>query len=67
MARIWRARKLRPSRVEFKLSNDPDFEAKLVDVVGLHLNPPERAVVLCFYEKSQCRALERSRPALSDF
>jgi len=65
VARIWRARELRPWRVEsFKLSNDPDFEAKLVDVVGLYLNPPERAVVLCFDEKSQCQALQRSQPSL---
>jgi len=65
VARIWRARQIRPHRVEtFKLSNDPDFEAKLVDVVGLYLNPPERAVVLCFDEKSQCQALERSQPSL---
>jgi transposase len=65
VARIWRARGIRPHRVEtFKLSGDPDFEAKLVDVVGLYLNPPERAVVLCFDEKSQCQALERSQPWL---
>lgn len=65
VARIWRARQIRPHRVEtFKLSNDPAFEAKLVDVVGLYLNPPERAVVLCFDEKSQCQALERSQPSL---
>jgi len=65
VARIWRARNLRPWRVDtFKLSNDPDFETKLVDVVGLYLNPPERAVVLCFDEKSQCQALERSQPSL---
>jgi transposase len=65
VAKIWKARNLRPWRVEtFKLSTDPDFEAKLVDVVGLYLNPPERAVVLCFDEKSQCQALERSQPSL---
>jgi len=65
VARIWRARNLRPWRVDtFKLSNDPDLETKLVDVVGLYLNPPERAVVLCFDEKSQCQALERSQPSL---
>jgi transposase len=65
VARIWRAREIRPHRVEtFKLSNDPAFEEKLVDVVGLYLNPPERAVVLCFDEKSQCQALERSQPSL---
>ena len=44
--------------------NDRNFEAKLVDVVGLYLNPPERAVVLCFDENSQCQALERSQPSL---
>ena len=65
VARIWRARGIRPHRVDtFKLSTDPDFEAKLVDVVGLYLDPPERAVVLCFDEKSQCQALERSQPSL---
>lgn len=57
VARIWRARNIRPWRVEtFKLSNDANFETKLVDVVGLYLDPPERAVVLCFDEKSQCQA-----------
>lgn len=65
VARIWRARKIQPHRVEtFKLSNDPAFEEKLVDVVGLYLDPPERAVVLCFDEKSQCQALERTQPSL---
>ncbi len=65
VARIWRAREIGPHRVEtFELSNDPQFEEKLVDVVGLNLNPPERAVVLCFDEKSQCQALERSQPSL---
>lgn len=52
-ARIWRARKLRPWRVDaFKLSNDPRFEEKLV---GLYLDPPQRAVVFSFDEKTQCR------------
>lgn len=65
VARIWRARKLRPWRVDtFKLSNDPDFEAKLVDVVGLYLNPPERAVVFSFDEKTQVQALDRTQPSL---
>lgn len=65
VARIWRARNLRPWRTEtFKLSNDPDFEAKLVDVVGLYLNPPERAVVFSFDEKTQCQALDRTQPSL---
>jgi len=65
VARIWRARKLRPWKVEtFKLSTDPDFEAKLVDVVGLYLDPPERAVVFSFDEKTQCQALDRTQPSL---
>jgi transposase len=65
VARIWRARKLRPWRVEtFKLSNDPHFEAKLVDVVGLYMNPPERAAVFSFDEKTQCQALDRTQPSL---
>ena len=54
--RIWDARGLKPHRVDnFKLSNDPKFEDKLVDVVGLYLNPPDKAVVLCMDEKSQIR------------
>ena len=65
VARIWRARNLRPWRVDtFKLSNDPRFEDKLVDVVGLYLNPPERAVVFSFDEKTQCQALDRTQPSL---
>jgi transposase len=63
--RIWSARGLKPHRVEtFKLSNDPRFEEKLVDVVGLYLNPPEQAVVLCMDEKSQIQALDRTQPSL---
>ncbi|MEO6570360.1 MAG: IS630 family transposase [Ilumatobacteraceae bacterium] len=59
------ARHLRPWQVDtFKWSNDKDFEAKLVDVVGLHLDPPERAAVFCFDEKTQCQALDRTRPSL---
>ncbi len=65
VARTWRGRKLRPWMVEtFKLSNDPDFEEKLVDVVGLYLNPPERAVVFSFDEKTQIQALDRTQPSL---
>jgi transposase len=65
VARIWRARNLRPWRVDtFKLSNDPRFEEKLVDVVGLYLDPPERAVVFSFDEKTQCQALDRTQPSL---
>jgi transposase len=63
--RIWSARGLKPHLVEtFKLSNDPQFEGKLVDVVGLYLNPPENAVVLCVDEKSQVQALDRTQPSL---
>jgi transposase len=63
--RIWSARGIKPHRVEtFKLSNDPQFEEKLVDVVGLYLNPPEKAVVLCMDEKSQIQALDRTQPSL---
>lgn len=63
--RIWKTRRLRPWLVDtFKLSNDPNFEAKLVDVVGLYLDPPERAVVFSFDEKTQCQALDRTQPSL---
>jgi transposase len=60
--RIWRAFGLKPHRLEtFKLSTDPDFVAKVRDVVGLYLSPPEHAVVLCVDEKSQIQALDRSQ------
>jgi transposase len=63
--RIWRARGIRPHLVErFKVSGDPDFEAKLIDVVGLYLDPPERAVVVCVDEKTQVQALDRTQPSL---
>ncbi|MGQ0845500.1 MAG: IS630 family transposase, partial [Sporichthyaceae bacterium] len=63
--RIWNARGLKPHRVEtFKLSNDPQFEDKLIDVVGLYLDPPEKAIVLCVDEKSQIQALDRTQPSL---
>ncbi len=65
MARIWRAVGLKPWQVDtFKVSTDPAFEEKLVDVVGLYLNPPERAVVLCVDEKSQIQARQRTQPSL---
>jgi transposase len=65
VAKLWRARNLRPWLVDtFKLSNDKHFEAKLVDVVGLYLDPPERAVVFSFDEKTQCQALDRTQPSL---
>ena len=63
--RIWSARGLKPHLVKtFKLSNDRQFEEKLVDVVGLYLNPPDQAVVLCMDEKSQIQALDRTQPSL---
>jgi transposase len=63
--RIWAARGLKPHRVDtFKLSNDPRFEEKLIDVVGLYLNPPEKAIVLCMDEKSSIQALDRTQPSL---
>lgn len=64
IGRIWKAFDLKPHRAEgFKLSNDPQFVDKVHDVVGLYLNPPEAAVVLCVDEKSQVQALARSQPA----
>ena len=63
--RIWRAFGLKPHRVDsFKLSNDPMFVEKVRDIVGLYLNPPDKAIVLCVDEKSQTQALERSQPIL---
>ncbi|MGH2535170.1 MAG: IS630 family transposase [Thermomicrobiales bacterium] len=63
--RVWRDHGLRPWRVEtFKLSSDPRFEEKLIDVVGLYLNPPERAAVFSFDEKTQVQALDRTQPSL---
>jgi transposase len=63
--RIWDAHGLQPHRTKaFKLSNDPLFTEKLTDVVGLYLNPPEKALVLCVDEKSQIQALDRTQPSL---
>jgi transposase len=65
IARMWRAFGLQPHRSEtFKLSRDPQFIEKLRDIVGLYLQPPERALVLCVDEKSQIQALDRSQPLL---
>jgi len=63
--RVWKANGLKPhlSRT-FKLSNDPRFVEKVLDVVGLYLNPPEHALVLCVDEKSQIQALDRTQPGL---
>ena len=65
VARIWRKYKLQPWRVEtFKFSTDPELDAKVRDVVGLYLNPPDKAVVVCIDEKSQVQALDRTAPIL---
>jgi hypothetical protein len=63
--RIWQSHNLQPHRTDrFKLSRDPRFLEKLTDVVGLYLNPPEKALVLCIDEKSQIQALDRTQPGL---
>ncbi len=64
VARVWRKWKLQPWRVESSSSTDPELEAKIRDVVGLYLNPPEKAVVVCIDEKSQVQALDRTAPIL---
>jgi transposase len=63
--RIWSSNDIKPHRLKtFKLSNDPTFEEKFWDVIGLYLNPPDQALVLCCDEKSQCQALERTQLGL---
>lgn len=63
--RIWRANDIKPHLVQtFKVSQDKHFEEKFWDVIGLYLDPPERSLVLCCDEKSQCQALERTQPGL---
>jgi transposase len=65
ITRLWRRFCLAPHRSEgFRFSTDPQLEAKVADVVGLYLNPPDNAVVVCVDEKSQCQALERTQPIL---
>jgi hypothetical protein len=65
VGRIWQRHGLKPHRVEtFKLSRDPQFAEKLEAIVGLYLNPPEHALVLCCDEKSQIQALDRTQPSL---
>jgi transposase len=65
IGRIWKAFGLKPHQIDsFKLSNDPQFIDKVRDVVGLYIDPPEKAVVLCVDEKSQIQALDRSAPVL---
>jgi transposase len=63
--RVWRDHDLQPHRTRgFKFSTDPELEAKVTDVIGLYLHPPEKAVVLCVDEKSQIQALDRTQPLL---
>lgn len=63
--KIWKHNDLKPHLVRvFKVSTDPDFERKFWDVIGLYLHPPDKALVLCCDEKSQCQALERTQPSL---
>ena len=65
VSRVWRDNGLKPHLIKnFKVSNDPLFEEKLVDVVGLYLNPPENAAVFCVDEKSSIQALDRTQPGL---
>ena len=65
VSRIWRSHNIKPHRTEtFKLSQDPLFVDKVRDVVGLYLNPPDHALVLCVDEKSQIQALDRTQPLL---
>src|SRR4249919_1043056 len=65
VARVWAEHDLKPWRTEtFKFSTDPQLEAKVRDVVGLYLNPPDKAIVLCVDEKPQAQALERATPVL---
>ena len=65
ISNIWRSHNLKPHRVKsFKLSRDSRFLEKLTDVVGLYLNPPQQALVLCVDEKSQIQALDRTQPGL---
>src|SRR5512138_443503 len=62
---IWRSHNIKPHRTKtFKLSRDPKFLEKLTDVVGLYLNPPDKALILCIDEKSQIQALDRTQPGL---
>jgi transposase len=65
VSNLWRSHNIKPHRTKtFKLSRDPKFLEKLTDVVGLYLNPPDQAIVLCVDEKSQIQALNRTQPGL---
>ena len=62
---LWSRNDIKPHvRRTFKLSRDPNFEPKFWDIIGLYLNPPQKALILCCDEKSQCQALERTQPGL---
>ena len=62
---IWKAADLKPHRIKtFKISNDPDFAEKVIDIVGLYINPPSNAMILCVDEKTQIQALDRTQPGL---
>jgi hypothetical protein len=65
VSNLWKSHNIKPHRTStFKLSRDPRFLEKLTDVVGLYLNPPDKAIVLCVDEKSQIQALNRTQPGL---
>jgi hypothetical protein len=65
VGRVWAEAGLKPHLVRrFKIANDPQFEEKVTDVVGLYMNPPDKALVLCVDEKSQIQALDRTQPGL---
>ena len=62
---IWKAADLKPHRIKtFKISNDPEFAEKVIDIVGLYMNPPSNAMILCVDEKTQIQALDRTQPGL---
>ncbi len=65
IAKVWADHNFKPWKISaFKMANDPHFEDKLVAVVGLYMNPPKRAVVISFDEKTQCQAMDRTQPSL---
>jgi hypothetical protein len=65
VARVWRRARLQPHRVEsYAASNDPNFETKAADIIGLYMNPPQHAAVFCVDEKTAIQALDRLDPAL---
>ena len=65
IARVWKKHGIQPHRIErYMASNDPDFETKAADVIGLYLNPPQHAAVFCVDEKTAIQALDRKDPIL---